>query len=104
MQATDLTPSADDAAQLLAAMANEKRLMILCHLVDQERSVNDIAKLVDLGQSPLSQHLGKLRALKLVKTRRDGQQILYSLASDKVSRILVALYGIYCTTDAKPAA
>ena len=43
-------------------------------------------------------------ALKLVKTRRDGQQILYSLASDKVSRILVALYGIYCTTDAKPAA
>ena len=73
MDITELAPRADDAAELLSAMSNAKRLLILCHLLDRELSVNQLSDLVGLAQSPLSQHLSKLRALKLVATRRDGQ-------------------------------
>ena len=89
--------SADSVAQLLTAMANQNRLMILCHLSGRERNVGEIAKLIGLEQSPLSQHLAKLRALRLVTTRRDGQQIFYSLASVKVEALLGTIYKLYCT-------
>jgi DNA-binding transcriptional ArsR family regulator len=92
----DLEPRAEDAAELLAAMSNPKRLLILCHLLDQELSVSQLSELVDLAQSPLSQHLSKLRALRLVATRRDGQMVLYRLASGDVAKILTTLHGIYC--------
>ncbi|CAN7637344.1 ArsR/SmtB family transcription factor [Mesorhizobium caraganae] len=98
-----LDKKAREAAELLAAMANEKRLMVLCHLLNGETSVNDLAKLVAMNQSALSQLLSKLRALKLVDTRRDAQQIYYRLASVEVERILQTLYGIYCDPATKVA-
>jgi DNA-binding transcriptional ArsR family regulator len=96
MHITDLEPRADEAAQLLTAMANPKRLLILCNLLEQERSVSELSRIVGLEQSPLSQHLSKLRALGLVKTRRDGQSIYYRVASEPVMRVLTTLYDIYC--------
>lgn len=96
MNISELEPRADEAAELLAAMANPKRLLILCHLLDEELSVGELSERVQLAQSPLSQHLSKLRALRLVATRRDGQMIRYRLASDGVASILTTLYGIYC--------
>ena len=96
MNIAELEPRADEAAELLAAMSNPKRLLILCHLLDEELSVNELSERVGLAQSPLSQHLSKLRALKLVATRRDGQMILYRLASDGVAKVLTTLHGIYC--------
>jgi DNA-binding transcriptional ArsR family regulator len=96
MHITDLEPRAEEAAQLLTAMSNPKRLLILCNLVSEERSVGELAKIVGLEQSPLSQHLSKLRALGLVKARRDGQTVFYRLASEPVTRVLTTLYGIYC--------
>ena len=103
MDVTELEPRADDAAELLAAMSNPKRLLILCHLLDHELSVNQLSELVGLAQSPLSQHLSKLRALRLVATRRDGQMVLYRLASDNVAKILTTLYGIYCAPRERAA-
>lgn len=97
MNIADLAPRADDAAELLGAMANPKRLLILCNLLNEELSVNDLADRVGLAQSPLSQHLGKLRAMKLVATRREGQSIYYRLASESVERMLTTLYDIYCS-------
>lgn len=88
--------NADRASQLLTAMANPKRLLILCNLLERELNVGDLAERVDLAQSPLSQHLSKLRAWGLVKTRREGQQVHYALASDEVRQVLTTLYGIYC--------
>ncbi len=88
--------NADRASQLLTAMANPKRLLILCNLLDREMSVGDLSEKVQLAQSPLSQHLSKLRAWGLVRTRRDGQQIYYGLASDEVREVLATLYKIYC--------
>jgi DNA-binding transcriptional ArsR family regulator len=96
MNITELKPRADEAAELLAAMANPKRLLILCNLVDEELSVGELGERVALGQSPLSQHLSKLRALKLVAARRDGQLVRYRLASRDVARVLKTLHGIYC--------
>ncbi|MBB2907313.1 DNA-binding transcriptional ArsR family regulator [Agrobacterium pusense] len=84
------------AADLLSAMANPKRLMILCTLVDTEVPVGVLASQVGLSQSALSQHLSKLRAQRLVKTRRDAQTIYYSSNSESVKKILASLEEIYC--------
>jgi len=96
MNIAELEPRADEAAELLAAMSNPKRLLILCNLLAGELSVNELAARVDLAQSPLSQHLSRLRAMKLVATRRDGQMVVYRLASEGVARVLETLHGIYC--------
>jgi DNA-binding transcriptional ArsR family regulator len=94
-----LGAQSDRAARLLNAMSNQKRLMIMCHLLESEKSVGEIADLVDLHQSPLSQHLAKLRSLDLVKTRRDGQSIFYSLSSPEVEAVLSTLYVLYCSPE-----
>jgi len=91
-----LAQKSDTAAELLAAMANQSRLMILCHLLNEELTVGELGERVGLNQSPLSQHLSKLRALGLVKTRRDGQSIHYRLASREVEAVLQTLYSLYC--------
>ncbi len=95
MDTIDLTANANVAAALLSAMANPKRLLILCNLVKGEIPVGALATEVGLSQSALSQHLSKLRAQKLVKTRRDAQTIYYSSTSDQVIRILETLTQIY---------
>ncbi|MGJ4897373.1 ArsR/SmtB family transcription factor [Bradyrhizobium oligotrophicum] len=91
-----LDDKAEEAAGLLAAMANSKRLMVLCNLIDGERAVGDLAEQVGLRQAALSQHLAKMRGLDLVATRRDGQTIYYRLASREVREILQTLYRLYC--------
>ena len=96
MELEKMEQNAEKASELLTAMANPKRLLILCNLLDQELNVGQLAERVELGQSPLSQHLSKLRAWGLVKTRRGGQQINYSLASSEVRQVLSTLYNIYC--------
>ncbi|MCM2291161.1 metalloregulator ArsR/SmtB family transcription factor [Allorhizobium sp. BGMRC 0089] len=96
MVANDLSEHSNAAASLLTAMANPKRLMILCSLVQGEVPVGVLATQVGLSQSALSQHLSKLRAQKLVKTRRDAQTIYYSSTSDAVLKILNTLEGIFC--------
>ncbi|KWV53381.1 MULTISPECIES: metalloregulator ArsR/SmtB family transcription factor [Rhizobium] len=105
MDTIDLTANANIAAALLSAMANPKRLLILCNLVKGEIPVGALAQEVGLSQSALSQHLSKLRAQKLVKTRRDAQTIYYSSNSEPVLRILEALTDIYSVqSQAKSAA
>jgi ArsR family transcriptional regulator len=84
------------AAQLLKALANEHRLMILCKLTEGELSVGDLVEMIGLSQSALSQHLAKLRADGLVATRRDAQTIYYRLASADAGRVLQVLADIYC--------
>ncbi len=91
-----LEKNAERAADLLGAMANPRRLMVLCKLVEGEKSVTALAESVGIGQSALSQHLAKLREKGLVSTRRDAQTIYYGLSSDEVRGVLGTLYGLYC--------
>lgn len=90
---------AEEVSETLAAMANPKRLLVLCSLLAGEKSAGDLAVIVQLTPAALSQHLGKMRALRLVVTRRDGQTIYYSLASAEVRALLETLYRVYCATD-----
>ena len=88
-----------EASGLLKAMGNEQRLLILCQLVGREASVGELQAGSELSQSALSQHLSVLREAGLVKTRRDGQSIHYSLPDGPVHRVMQTLHDIYCGGD-----
>ena len=92
---------AADAARLLRALANEKRLMLLCALVEGEQSVGELNARVDLSQSALSQHLAVLRAEGLVETRREAQVIRYSLVPGPAFEVIRTLHGIYCAPPSR---
>ena len=84
------------AAAFLKILANDRRLMILCELLKGERSVGELEEIVSLSQSALSQHLARLRQSHLVKTRRESQTIYYSIADPGVTKVIGALYDLYC--------
>lgn len=91
--------SAAEAAKLLRALANERRLMILCQLADGERSVGELLPLVGLSQSALSQHLAVLREEGVVATRRDAQVVYYRIADPAAVRVVATLAEIFCPPD-----
>lgn len=94
---SELEVSATEAASALKSLSNEKRLMILCKLLEEgEMSVLPIAEAVGLGQSALSQHLARMRAEKIVDFRRDGQTLYYRIADPKVAQLLKSLKSIFC--------
>jgi DNA-binding transcriptional ArsR family regulator len=92
----EMQAHASEAADLLKALANETRLLILCSLAKQEMSVGELNERVDISQSALSQHLAVLRRDALVKTRRDSQTIFYSLADGRSAKIIEVLHQLYC--------
>lgn len=95
-----LEASAAEAARTLRLLANEKRLLMLCHLVGAgEMNVGNLAGAVGLSQSALSQHLAKLREDGLVATRREAQTIYYRLADQKAARLLELLRELYCPPE-----
>jgi DNA-binding transcriptional ArsR family regulator len=91
-----LEKNAHKASDLLGAMANTSRLMIMCQLADGEKSVSDLQPMIGLSQSALSQHLAVLRRKHLVRTRREGQSIYYSLTSGEAASIMQTLHEQFC--------
>lgn len=98
---TRFEASAGEAARLLRALANERRLMILCQLTDGERSVGQLLPLVGLSQSALSQHLALLREEGIVATRRESQTVWYRIADPAAMQVVATLAEIFCPPDAK---
>jgi DNA-binding transcriptional ArsR family regulator len=96
MDSDSMREHAGDAAQLLKALANENRLMLLCTLSEGEQSVGQLNERVALSQSALSQHLAVLRRDGLVITRRESQQIYYTLADGPAAKVIELLHDIYC--------
>src|SRR5215831_16574418 len=97
--ATSLDPrqlrkAAVRAVGALKVLANEDRLLLLCQLSQGELCVSELEELLDIHQPTLSQQLGVLRNEGVVNTRRDGKQIFYSVADQRLLRVLSALYGI----------
>ena len=84
------------AGALLKTLGNPDRLLILCQINRGEICVGDLESATGIGQPTLSQQLTVLRAQGLVKTRREGKRVHYSLASPAASAVLVTLYQIYC--------
>lgn len=100
--AAQLASASEVATELLKALANRHRLMIVCQLLDRERSVGELADLIGLRHSTVSQHLALLRKDGLVATRRDGQTVWYAIASNGARAVVEALYHTYCGADAQP--
>lgn len=96
MDPHELRVNARRASILLKAMANERRLEILCHLAGGEHSVSALERLLGLSQSALSQHLARLRLDGLVRTRRSAQTIYYRLDGHQAEAIMTALHGLFC--------
>lgn len=92
-----LLANARDASELLKALGHEARLVILCLLVEGERSVSELEQLLNLRQPAVSQQLARLRADDLVEARRDGKNIYYTLARPEVREIIAALHRAFCS-------
>jgi len=96
MNINDMQQNAGVASELLKTLANPSRLMVLCNIVKQERTVSELEKLVGLNQSALSQHLSRLRHEGIVHCRREGQNAFYSLQDERARRVLETLHEIFC--------
>ena len=94
--------SAERASDFLKALANEKRLMLLCLLANGDKAVSELKDALGMQQSAVSQQLARLRADGLVTFKRHGKTIRYALASDAVRRTIGLLYELYCAPKDTP--
>ena len=93
---SEMQDNAGKACGLLKAMANEARLMVLCQLIEGEKSVTELQEAVGLSQSAMSQHLAVLREQEIVATRRDGQSVFYRISNDHAMAVMTTLHHEYC--------
>jgi ArsR family transcriptional regulator, virulence genes transcriptional regulator len=92
--------AAGEVSGLLKALANPHRLLIVCQLIESERSVGELAAFLGLRDSTVSQHLALLRHDGVVTTRRDGQTIWYSIGSNPARDVVRTLYRAFCAPAA----
>ncbi len=95
----ELHDMAAHAVELLKAMANEWRLMILCQLSEGEKTVSELQEILGLSQSALSQHLAVLRREKIVRTRKHAQSVSYSLHGDDATKVMRTLHEVFCESQ-----
>jgi len=99
LSVADFQAHAAEAAQFLRVLANEHRLLVLCHLlVFGEMTVTELGERITLSQSALSQHLARLREDGLVTFRRESQTLHYRVCDDRAARLLAVLKDIFCPT------
>jgi DNA-binding transcriptional ArsR family regulator len=95
----ELEARAGEAAKLIRALGNERRLVILCRLGAGEYSVGELQPLVGLSQSALSQHLSVLRRAGILAARREGTAMFYRISDPAAVRVIVTLGEIFCTQN-----
>jgi len=83
-----MASAASQASELMRTLGHKDRLMILCHLISGEKSVGELAGLLEIPQSPLSQHLARMRKESLVTTRREAQT---------AARMVELMHELYCS-------
>ena len=99
MNPKEMEATAEKVSDLMKVLSNKNRLMVLCQLAEGEKSVGELAHLIDVREQAMSQQLALLRKDGLVKTRRDGQTIFYSLARGDIEPLMDFLYRTYCNND-----
>lgn len=102
-QLDDFMTKARAASDLLKALSHETRLLILCILSRGEKTVGEIEAIVNVQQAVVSQHLARLRLERLVKTRRKGRMVYYSIANPGLTELVSVLYRMYCVPNDGPA-
>ena len=96
MKLRDMEAAAERVSELMKLLANKHRLLVLCQLAEGEKSVGELARLLDVREPAMSQQLAVLRREGLVRPRREAQTIHYALARDDVRRLMEFLYATYC--------
>ena len=97
MDLATFAANAGTVADLLKALGNQRRLMVMCKLAEHgEMTVGALADEVGLSQSALSQHLARMRGEGLVAFRRESQALWYRIADPRCERLLATLYELYC--------
>ena len=91
--------NASRASELMKLLGHPHRLMILCELNQGECSVGELSEKIGIAQSPLSQHLARMRHEGVVSSRRDAQTMYYSIADEKVAQVISVLYDLYCAEE-----
>ncbi|KAA1189463.1 winged helix-turn-helix transcriptional regulator [Pseudohalioglobus sediminis] len=99
MDLDKMKESARTATDMLKLLGHPDRLMILCQLKAGEHSVGQLAEKLDIKQSPLSQHLARMRLEGVVTRRREAQTIYYSIAGEEAIRLISVIYDLYCEDD-----
>ena len=94
-----MAAAAGQASDLLKALGNPHRLMLLCQMIEGERTVGELAAALGIRESTTSQHLSLLRRDGLVVPRRDGQTIWYSIASMPAQRVMATLFELFCAPE-----
>src|SRR6478609_12165749 len=103
MSIDDFAANAQEVADILRALGNERRLMILCKLVEAgEMTVGALVDAVGLSQSALSQHLAKMRDENIVTFRRDSQTLWYRIADPRIEQLMAELHRLFCRTAPTP--
>lgn len=93
-----MAAAAEEAAGLMRALSNPSRLLLLCQLVDGEKSVGELERSLGMSQAYVSQQLARLRGESLVVASRDGRTVRYRLADPRIVPVLQALYAQFCPT------
>lgn len=96
MDIRKMRAAAEEATGLLRALGNSDRLLLLCQLGRGERSVSELQEELAIEQPTLSQQLAVLRSLGLVRTRRDGKRVYYSMRDPRAVELLETLYRLFC--------
>lgn len=89
--------AAEEASEFLKALSNQHRLLILCQLIEGEKSVGQLAEFLGIRDSTVSQHLALLRRERIIAGRRDGQTVWYHLQSGPAQSVMEALYAAFCS-------
>lgn len=96
MNVEEMIPAAEKAAELMRSLSHPQRLLVLCALVDGERSVAELRQGLAIEQVPMSQQLMRLRADGLVEARREGTTVYYSIVRPEILTVVQALHDAFC--------
>ncbi len=96
----DLEQNAAKVSDILKAIGNDKRILLLCKIVESgEIAAGSLVGVANLSQSAMSQHLSKLRQKGIITYRREGQTLLYRLADENIKELIITLHRLYCNVD-----
>jgi DNA-binding transcriptional ArsR family regulator len=86
----------DEVASIMKAIAHPQRLMLMCHLSEGEKNVSELLSLCEISQSQLSQFLNRMHRERLLALRKDGQYSFYSIADERVKKLMMAMQKVFC--------
>lgn len=89
-----------ESAELLKNLSHHIRLLAVCFIGNGEKTVQQLEEQIGTTQSNISQHLAKLRAAKILETRKEGNLVFYRVKDMRTLELVAALQDIFCGNDA----